>query len=262
MSGARATLKDVATTVLVQLREAMARGSLRAPVDRASLVGFGVRHQLAEIEAALAGHKSAACLAILDVALAEREDRKPTPELVWTGPEAQAGVARDTSVVLRELFESARESVILGGYKFHRARELLVPLHRSMIDHGVEASFFVHIDQPREPVSEQPYVTAQLREFFTTSWTFAGRAPRIYYDKRAVLPGPPYSSMHAKCVVVDGTKAFVSSANFTERAQERNIEVGVLIEDASFASFLASQWQGLVETGMVREFVRREGSVA
>ena len=55
----------------------------------------------------------------------------------------------------------------------------------------------------------------------------------MYYDRRALVPGPPYASLHAKCVVVDGAQTFISSANFTQRAQERNIEVGVLIEDAA-----------------------------
>ena len=77
--------------MLEQLRAAVASGALRPPLDRAALVGFGVRHQLEAIEHALGGHKSAACLSVLDVALAEREMRRPTPELVWTGPEAPAG---------------------------------------------------------------------------------------------------------------------------------------------------------------------------
>lgn len=115
MIGGRASLKLVSTTVLEQLRHAIAGGALRPPIDRAALVGFGIRHQLEAIERALAGHKTAACLAILDVCLAEREDRRPAPELVWTGPEAPAGAARDTAVVLRSLFEQARQSVVLAG---------------------------------------------------------------------------------------------------------------------------------------------------
>ncbi len=103
---ARGSLKDVATGVLTQLRDAITTGTLKAPVDRAALVGFGVCHQLDSIDKALGGHKSAACLSVLDVALAEREDRKPMPELVWAGPEAPAGTARETAVALRELSEA------------------------------------------------------------------------------------------------------------------------------------------------------------
>jgi phosphatidylserine/phosphatidylglycerophosphate/cardiolipin synthase-like enzyme len=254
MIGQRATLKQVSTSVIEQLRDAVAGGALKPPLDRAALVGFGVRHQLEAIEQALAGHKSAACLTVLDVSLAEREDRKPTPELVWTGPEAPAGMARDTAVVLRNLFEGARESVILGGYSFTHARDVLAPLHRSMCEHAVDARFFVHVPQVETRSAPDEYLERHLGGFLSESWPFGEPRPRIYYDKRSLIPGPPYSSLHAKCVVVDGARALVSSANFTQRAQEQNIEVGVLIDDASFATFLAGQWLRLIETGIVGEF--------
>jgi len=254
MMTARPNLKSVSATVLEQLREALASGLLRPPLDRAALVGFGVRHQLEAIEHALAGHKSAACLAILDVALAEREDRRPTPELVWTGPEAPAGTARDTAIVLRALFEGARESVLLAGYSFDHAQAVLAPLHRSMADHGVQARFFVDVKQIEEGQVAEAHLAKLLGGFVTHNWPFGEPRPRIYYDRRALTPGPPWCSLHAKCVVVDGVKAFISSANFTQRGQERNIEVGVLIEDPGFAGFLARQWLGLIEAGVVGEY--------
>jgi hypothetical protein len=83
----RATLKDVSTSAVERLRAAITSGQLNTPVDRAGLPGCGIRHQIGSIEAALAGHKRAACTALPHVALAEREERKPTPELVWTGPD-------------------------------------------------------------------------------------------------------------------------------------------------------------------------------
>ncbi len=251
MTASRPSLKEVSSTVLEQLRGAIASGLVKPPVDRAALVGFGVRHQLEAIEHALAGHKTAACLAVLNVVLAERETRRPSPELVWTGPEGPSGAARDTAVVLRELFEGARESVILGGYSFKYAREVLRPLYESMLTHRVDARFIVHVPQIEHGESIEEHLDAHLGGFLTDNWPFGDPRPHIYYDKRAIVPGPPYSSMHAKCVVVDGAKAFVSSANFTQRAQERNIEVGVLVEDASFAGYLAGQWLGLIDAGML-----------
>lgn len=255
MTTDRASLKNVSTTVLLELREAIAAGLLRTPVDRASLVGFGIRHQLDAIEHALAGHKTAACLAVLDVALAEREDRRPTPELVWTGPEAPVGTARDTAVVLQSLFEGARESVLLAGYSFDHAEDVLAPLYGAMRDHDVSGRFFVDMPQIERHADADAHVTRFFKKFVDENWPFGEPRPRLYYDKRAIKPGPPWCSLHAKCVVIDGAKAFVSSANFTQRGQERNIEVGVLIEDASFASYLAGQWLGLIDAGMVGEYV-------
>jgi hypothetical protein len=250
----RANLRGVSVSVLSQLRTAIADGSLRAPLDRASLVGFGVRSQLDAIAGALAGHMSAACLAVLDVALAERSAPRPVPELVWTGPEAQSGTARDTAVVLRALFEQARETVILGGYSFSHAHDVLAPLYQVMCNHGVAARFFVHIPQIERGQDARAHLHEQLDAFLVQSWPFGEPRPRVYYDKRALVPGPPYSSLHAKCVVIDGAKAFVSSANFTQRAHERNIEVGVLIDDSSFAGSLAAQWLGLIDAQVVAEY--------
>lgn len=253
MTARRASLKHVGTGVLTSLREAIASGLLRTPVDRASLVGFGIRHQVEAIEHALAGHRTAACLAILDVALAEREDRRPAPELVWTGPDVPVGTARDTAVVLRSLFEGALESVILAGYSFDHAEEVLAPLHGAMLSRSVDARFFIDIPQIQRSVDPGAHLTKHMTKFVAESWPFGDPRPRLYYDKRALAPGPPFCSLHAKCVVVDGAKAFVSSANFTQRGQERNIEVGVLIEDPSFASYLAGQWLGLIDAGIVGE---------
>lgn len=250
----RPTLRHVSTTVLAELRAAISSGLLRTPLDRASLIGFGVRHQVEAIERALSGHKTAACLAVLDVALAEREGRRKAPELVWTGPEAPAGTARDTAVVLRSLFEGARESVLLAGYSFSHAKEVLTPLYGSMMKHGVNASFFVDVPQIERDEAEGAHLERCFKGFLLSNWPFGEPRPRLYYDKRALAVGPPYCSLHAKCVVVDGARAFVSSANFTQRGQERNIEVGVLIEDPSFASFLAGQWLGLIDAGLVGEY--------
>jgi hypothetical protein len=249
-----ASLRTVSTAVLEQLRTAIATGGLKTPLDRAALVGFGIRHQLEAIETALAGHKSAASLAVLDVVLAEREVRKPTPELVWTGPEAPAGTARDTAVVLRALFERARETVILAGYSFDHAHDVLAPLYASMRDHYVDAKFFVDVPQIEQGHDPATHLARHLGQFQADNWPFGDPRPRIFYDRRALQPGPPFCSMHAKCVVVDGARAFVSSANFTQRGQERNIEVGVLIDDPSFASFLAGQWGRLIEAGIVGEY--------
>ncbi len=56
--------------------------------------------------------------------------------------------------------------------------------------------------------------------------------------------------MHAKCVVVDEKVALITSANFTERAQRDNVELGVLVRDPAFARRVAAQWRVLVARGL------------
>jgi len=75
--------------------------------------------------------------------------------------------------------------------------------------------------------------------------------PEVYYDPRSLeVNVTKKASLHAKCIVVDRRVAFVSSASFTEAGQMRNIEAGVVIRSAHFASKLASHFETLAETGL------------
>ena len=73
---------------------------------------------------------------------------------------------------------------------------------------------------------------------------------RFYFDPRTA-DRESYVSLHAKCVVIDHEYTLITSANFTDRGQTRNIEAGVAIEDRSFAASLTRQWANLVEAGVV-----------
>jgi phosphatidylserine/phosphatidylglycerophosphate/cardiolipin synthase-like enzyme len=52
-------------------------------------------------------------------------------------------------------------------------------------------------------------------------------------------------------VVADDEAAFVTSANLTEAAFDRNIEVGVLTRDHVFAASLARHFRTLIEQGLL-----------
>jgi phosphatidylserine/phosphatidylglycerophosphate/cardiolipin synthase-like enzyme len=252
----RPDLSKVPDSTLERVREAIASNQLRAPLTRGGLLDLGIHHQLEELEGALSGHSALACLSILDVSIAERAAaRRPAPELVWSGPERANATARDTAVVLRALFERAQRQVILAGYNFTLGSSLLEPLWNRMCDRGVEAHFFVHIEQPNEILADEiGYGTEQARAVLKQIWPFGSPFPHVYYDRRAVKPHPRFN-MHAKCVVIDGECALITSANFTLRAQEQNTECGVLLEDSSFAHHLARQWIGLIEAGLAVEAV-------
>jgi phosphatidylserine/phosphatidylglycerophosphate/cardiolipin synthase-like enzyme len=249
-------LVDVSTSSLTRLHAALASGRLRAPLSRAKLIAHGIREQLDALTAALEGHNRDAALALLSAVLTERaRHERPAPELVWSGPEeGTRGTARDTAIILRELFDSAHERVILAGYSFRNAEKLLAPLHQAM-QRGVDAIFFVDIPQPQLPPTDpEAALQARLTAFVATNWPFGQPYPKLYCDRRAAEPGPPWASLHAKCLAVDGRRAFISSANFTERAHDRNIEVGALIHDPTFTAHLERQWLGLIKAGLVRRW--------
>ena len=87
-----------------------------------------------------------------------------------------------------------------------------------------------------------------MNSFWKYHWPWSLR-PRVYYDPRGALQDKAVRAcQHAKCILVDGKTAFITSANFTESAQERNIELGVMFrENPSLAQSIQSSFQGLIQ---------------
>jgi phosphatidylserine/phosphatidylglycerophosphate/cardiolipin synthase-like enzyme len=126
-------------------------------------------------------------------------------------------------------------------------------LWSGMRDRGVDVRFFIHIEQASEALADpMAYGNEAVRMLMEELWPFGDPRPRVYFDARALTPRP-WFNMHAKCVVVDGECALITSANFTRRAHEQNTECGVLLEDPTFAHHLARQWLGLIDAGLVME---------
>ena len=87
-----------------------------------------------------------------------------------------------------------------------------------------------------------------VHTFKTTQWPNGTGLPSVYCSKQILenQAGKP-GSLHAKCIVVDNVHAFVSSANFTEAAQNRNIEVGLLVRSAALSERLSRFFDALVD---------------
>jgi len=248
-------IAQISLPELRSLRQAIAQQRLRFPLTPTDLqaAGFGARAPF--LCAALADLDATAAARTLDLLIADREHRShPELDLVWTGPEPTHATSRDTAIVVRQLFEAAERSVLVGGYSFDHGTAILAPLHAAMKERSVHARLFMDIPGHAAPGQDPAaYATEQIDRFLHRNWTFGPPLPEIYYDPRSAEP-QSRASLHAKCVVVDHRHTFVTSANFTARGHDRNIEVGVLIEDARFAERLAAHWNGLVGAGLVRRY--------
>lgn len=174
-------------------------------------------------------------------------------ELVWTGPEGTSSTSRDTGVVVRELFMSAKKSILIAGFAIHRGREIFKELAGRMTEEpNLEVTMFLNIPRAlRDTTVTEQLVGRFAREFRQQHWSGA-RVPTIFYDPRALaIDEKKRTSLHAKCIVIDGTTSFVTSANFTEAAQTRNIEVGALVHEERFSCLLLAQFEELICMGAV-----------
>ena len=92
------------------------------------------------------------------------------------------------------------------------------------------------------------------RNFVENEW-HGTRVPEMFYDPRSLVASETTrSALHAKCIDVDGQKTLATSANFTEAAQERNIELGLLVDSAPAATQIEQHFRRLIQRGHLKRF--------
>ena len=247
------SLRDVALRDLERLADLVQAGSLRPPFTDPALLAVGLEH----IAPALAWARtlpSEALLEVLRLIVAERRERQePRVDLVWTGPDVPASLSRDTAVVVRELLASVRRSALIAGYSFDHGADILRPLHDAMRTRNVQTSIYVDVPRAPEGHDVNVHLRAEVQRFLDENWPFGDPLPDVFFDPRT-LPSDSVVSLHAKCIVIDDERALITSANFTDRGQNRNVEVGALVEDPAFAAKLSGQWRTLTDAGLMRRW--------
>jgi phosphatidylserine/phosphatidylglycerophosphate/cardiolipin synthase-like enzyme len=171
---------------------------------------------------------------------------------VLSGPAVPGVPVVSTPAVVRGLFEEAKNRVLICSYVFHDAKELLAPLAERMeADSGFQVTIITDLSHERKNDEPIPVVTNRFRQrFLNHSWS-GKRVPDLWHDPRALIEPDRSKSgvMHAKVVIIDDSAAFVTSANFTEAAQERNVEAGILTRNPVPISQLLEYFHGLISRG-------------
>ena len=182
----------------------------------------------------------------------EMTARVPTPDLVWSGPEVPGLHARDTRRVYEEMLGSAERTVWASTYAYFdgpRAFEVLAA--RMDATPRLSVMLLLNIQRKRGDKSTADDVIRRFAErFWGKDWPGSSR-PRVYFDPRSLDLKAPGSVLHAKAIVADGVAVFVTSANLTEAALDRNIELGLFIRDRALAASITRHFQGLVDRSML-----------
>jgi phosphatidylserine/phosphatidylglycerophosphate/cardiolipin synthase-like enzyme len=194
---------------------------------------------------------------MLELLVADRA-RRPRLEdvldLVTTGPEAPGVTNRDTGVVVRELFAHARRSVLVAGYAVYQGRSVFRALADRMQDcPELTVRMFLDVQRgPGDTSMASELVKRFAERFKRREWPEDRPLPQVFYDPRSLdADAAKRACLHAKCVVVDGEAIFVSSANFTEAAQQRNLEMGLLVRSRWLAERVTRHFDTLLGAGLL-----------
>lgn len=255
-------IRSLPVGALESLAQALKAGRLKPPYTAFTVAEWApefVRESLASELVSLESFGfTTAALAMTLEALAEaaaaRQRAIDQIQLVWTSPDEEGPHVRDTSVVVAQLLSEARESLWISTYSIFNGREVFQPVDEAWSARPeLEVVLILNV-----PPGEDAAVERYAGMFWKYHWPWA-KKPAVFYDPR----GPEKTAdspacQHAKCILVDGTTAFITSANFTESAHERNIELGVLFRNnPRVAESIRSKFKSLIQNEFLKPLPAR-----
>ena len=241
-----------------RLVDALAAGQLTVPCPPAALrSAIGIVEGGDAVAESLAGLSR---LGLTDPAIAvwirsvdDVASRTPRPDLVWSGPDVPGVHARDTRQVYEELLGSAEQSVWVSSFAFFDGPKAFDVLSRRMDSvPGLQATLFLNIQRRRgDATSAHDLVRRFTDRFWGSDWPGTSR-PAVYYDPRSLELDGPAGVLHAKAVVTDEESVYITSANLTEAALDRNIELGLIVRDRALALSVTGHFRALIDHELLK----------
>ena len=164
-------------------------------------------------------------------------------ELIWTGPSTRLVPTRRTEQALLELIKAAEKSLFLTSFVAYKVDSLIDAL-RKATTRGVRVSILLEESQLEGGALTFDSI-ALLRAELTAACFYTWEP-----QEGEFLGG----KVHAKVAVCDRSVCFISSANLTGHAMEKNMEAGVLIRGGGVAAQLQDHLEGLVDTGVIGRY--------
>lgn len=161
-------------------------------------------------------------------------------ELVWTGPTTPFVSARRTEQALLQVINSAEQSLFVTSFVAYDVSTIVKALNAAN-DRGVAISMLLELSQDHGGSITFDAI-GKMRMLVPSARLYAWR------DK-----ADPFSDgrVHAKVAVADGKMCFITSANLTGHAMEKNMEAGVLISGGRIAKLLDKHLHSLVDMAVI-----------
>ena len=188
---------------------------------------------------------------IVEAVIAERvnaPDLAALFDVVLSGPEISGAPTADTGAAIVGLIQEAQREVMLVTYVLHNTEQIFGEVvQRLKHCPSLAVKLFVHIARPAGDTSlESEIVRRFAADFRKRHWPWSN-PPSLYFDARGLAQSASErASLHAKCVVVDRRAALITSANFTEAARTKNIELGIVTRHPPLARRIAEHFDALV----------------
>lgn len=204
-------------------------------------VASGVIDQLADAwqSTAVSSDELASMLLAASHVFAKVASEQST-ELVWTGPTTPFVSARRTEQALLQVINAAKTTLFITSFVAYDVSSIVKALNQAN-DRGVLISMLLESSQDHGG-SISIDAIGKMRTLVPSARLYA------WQDKADQFAD---GRVHAKVAVADANTCFITSANLTGFAMEKNMEAGVLISGGSIPRLLNEHLRSLVDTKVV-----------
>ena len=162
-------------------------------------------------------------------------------DLVWTGPSSELVATRKTEQALLQVIQAARSKLFLTSFVAYEVGTIVDALNTAMED-GVVLSMLLESDTAHGGGMSFD-VIGKMQNVLPSAIIY------FWADKPEAFIG---GKVHAKVAVADEWISFVTSANLTNHAMEKNMEAGVLIKGGALPSKIHRHFEALVTTKQLK----------
>lgn len=161
-------------------------------------------------------------------------------ELVWTGPTTPYVSARRTEQALIQVINSSKHTLFITSFVAYNVSSIVKALNEAN-DRGVVISMLLELSQDQGG---------------SISFDAIGKMKTLIPDVKVYAwrnKAAPFSEgrVHAKIAVADKKVCFITSANLTGHAMEKNMEAGVLITGGQVPKLIDEHLFSMVDLKIV-----------
>ena len=166
-------------------------------------------------------------------------------DIVWSGPANGMFPIRRIDQVLYDLLSKSQHRIFMVTFSAHRVPLLCEHLSKA-ISRGVEVTLLLESEQSSAGQlsfdASNAFKNLGLDQVRLLHWPLENRE-----QNQAGKPG----KLHVKCAVIDDA-ALIGSANLTDDAFNRNMELGVVIRDRGIVENIRNHFRTLENNGVLR----------
>ena len=188
------------------------------------------------------GAEELACMLLAAGHVLRKVANQQSTELVWTGPTTPFVSTRRTEQALLQVINAAEQTLFITSFVAYDVSTIVKALNEAAA-RSVAISMLLELSQDHGGSISFDAI-GKMSALVPAAKLYAWR------DK-----ADPFSDgrVHAKVAVADGMVCFITSANLTGHAMEKNMEAGVLITGGHIPRLLNEHLRALVDTNLVNQ---------